>query len=232
MKAATLLLVTAAAVAVMLPAGGVSAQAPQVTPPADPKAELPQSELDELIGLLDCDCECECCERIKKRIKKRLKDRNARPMLAPEKSKAPRRGPRAKLRPKKRGTRRHHAQSKYERPRPRTGDRWLDAARTHKLRKARRNAARRLNLTTEQRDAIRELRHQEQLETIDLKAGLEKRRLDLKHLMRNADASESDVRALVDSIARIRADIRFLELKTRLRTRALLSDEQRTKLKR
>jgi Spy/CpxP family protein refolding chaperone len=233
MKAATSLVFVAALLAVMVPVGATSAQTPQVTPPEDPKTKPPQSELDEVRELLACDCGSECCARtkafLKKHYKRQLKDPNAKPMLAPE---------RKVLKHRSRGRRARSRRSlgiDWSRPRPPTRSRWLDAAHAHKLRKARwakRKAAGRLELTDEQREKMRDLRYQQQQEMIDLEAVLEKRRLELKRLMRDGDASEGDVRRLVDSIAEIRADIQFLQLKGRLDKRALLSDEQRGKLKR
>lgn len=223
MKALTLLVFVAATLAVVVPA-----QAQQATPPADPKAKPPQTELDELRDLMNCECECDCCARIKQHIKRRLKDPDARPMLAPEKKKT--------LKHRSRG-RRFRARSSYgidwSRPRPPTGNRWLDAAHAHKLRKARAVQRKAMKLLTEeQRERMRDLRYQRQKERIDLEASLKKQQIELKRLMRDKKATEEAVRRLVDAIAKIRADIQFLELKGRLDKRSLLSDEQREKLRR
>ncbi len=232
--------IVAAAVTLAAAAGMAGAQAPQATPPKDANVRPPQPMMDELLmELLNCDCDTECCLLIKKRIKKRMKNPKSRPMLRP--GSRVEREQRHKSIWEQRGRRKHtmrkqraQREQREYRARPRTGERWLDMAHAHKLRKARavrRRAARELEITDEQREEIRRLQHRSDREMIGLKATLKKQELDLKHLMGDRDASESDLRGIVDSIAKARADIQFLKLKTRLDRRALLTDEQRTKLR-
>jgi Spy/CpxP family protein refolding chaperone len=89
-----------------------------------------------------------------------------------------------------------------------------------------------LDLTDEQRDSIEELRHERRLESIDLGAELKKRRLALRRLERGDDVSMKALREAVDAVARARADVEFHRLKTMMDTRSLLTDEQRSRLKR
>lgn len=71
------------------------------------------------------------------------------------------------------------------------------------------------------REKLHELRYEQRLELIDLRAALEKRELELEHLMRSKDPSEKELRKRVDAVAKARAEIEFRKLSARLEVRRL-----------
>lgn len=87
-----------------------------------------------------------------------------------------------------------------------------------------------LKLTDEQRDQIQALRYQQQQDMIDLRAKLQKARLELRHAMRDGKVSEEDMDHMIDAIAQQRAEIAKRRLQTHMKMRALLTDEQRKML--
>lgn len=209
-----------------LVAGAAHAQV--ATPPKDPETKAPPTgDMDDLWRQMDCDCECDCCARIKSLVKTRLKDPMHRPMLAHGKhSKAMRKSHRQRIhnfeRAKERNARRgmrakHRMHAKH-------GRRYRG--------EGKRRRAEMLDLTDEQREKIEQLRYDSRLDLIDLKAALKKRRLELRRMMRDGDASEKALREAVDAVAKARAEVEFLELKTKIDTRSVLTDEQRRKTER
>jgi hypothetical protein len=214
-------------------AGWARAQTP--TSPRDPGTPLPSSSLESLWRDIDCECECECCERIKQLIKNRLKDPRARAQLSGQGSDdfVPRRQ-RDAARRKARIQHPEGTETMFDRPWPRSGDRWIDAARDHRYREAirrRRSEARAPELSDEQRDRIDRLRHRRSLERIDLRAALDKQRLELERVLRKGEISEEDLRECIDAIARIHAELEYNRIMTRIETRRVLTGTEREKAK-
>lgn len=84
-----------------------------------------------------------------------------------------------------------------------------------------------LDLTDEQRTQMRDIRYQWKMKRIDLEAKLDKAELEFKHLMRAGDMDEKEIRARVNAIASMRADLEFNRIMSRLESRQVLTDEQR-----
>jgi Spy/CpxP family protein refolding chaperone len=225
----------AAALAILLAATIAPAQ-PQGVAPKDPQVQPPVADdLESLWRQIDCECDCECCEHIKALIKQRIKDPHRRPQLGErERSERTERDwkPRRQRDLERRERRIRHprgTKGMWDRPWPRSGDRWFDAARHHRYLKARKaNKARRhLDLTDDQREQMREIRYQWKMKRIDLEAKLDKAELEFKHLMRAGDMGEKEIRARVDAMASMRADLEFNRIMSRMESRNVLTEEQR-----
>jgi Spy/CpxP family protein refolding chaperone len=87
-----------------------------------------------------------------------------------------------------------------------------------------------LDLSDEQRERIAEVRHRRQLERVDLRAALQKEEMKLHHLLRGDEVTEREVRRHTDAMAKIRADIEFNRVMTRLESRGVLTEKQRETL--
>ena len=80
--------------------------------------------------------------------------------------------------------------------------------------------------TAEQRGQMADLRADHQKAMIPLKADLRLKQLELKEMMRK-DASQSMINSKLDEIGAIKTQISKMRVDHRLKTRALMTDEQR-----
>lgn len=88
-----------------------------------------------------------------------------------------------------------------------------------------------LDLSASQREQIAEIRDQHQRDAVQRRAELETAALDMRSLMR---AERPDRRAIdrqIDRIAELRADMMKARVATQLDMRAVLTDEQRNRLR-
>jgi Spy/CpxP family protein refolding chaperone len=89
----------------------------------------------------------------------------------------------------------------------------------------------RLDLTTEQRERIAEIREREAREAIESRAQLETAGLDLRKLMRDEDPDVGRINAQIDRISKMRAELQKSRVGAMLEARNVLTDEQRAKLR-
>jgi len=87
-----------------------------------------------------------------------------------------------------------------------------------------------LELTDDQIGKLQTMTTQFQLEKVDKDAAVKKARISLQALMRD-DADEGKVFAAIDETSRLTADLRKMQHRHHQQMKALLTDEQREKLK-
>lgn len=86
-------------------------------------------------------------------------------------------------------------------------------------------------LTTEQTEKICALRIDHQKATIDLRADLQKKRLDLHTLMMATKPNEKKINAVIEEMGALRTQLQKQRVSYRLKVREILTPEQRTSLK-
>lgn len=86
-------------------------------------------------------------------------------------------------------------------------------------------------LSDEQQERLEKLRLNHELEKIDLRAAVEKAKVRLRALMRDYDASETDVLAAIDALAVSEADLRKMRFRHLKAARGLLNPDQVGNLK-
>ncbi len=101
------------------------------------------------------------------------------------------------------------------------GKRMMMMNRMHKM-----DIFKKLNLTDQQKDKIRDLRNDFQKKMIDLKANLQKSRLDLKDLRQQSKLNRSDVIAAVEKINKDRDAISLAVANHMLDIYEVLTPEQ------
>ena len=87
-------------------------------------------------------------------------------------------------------------------------------------------AAHELGLTDDQMDKVADMRFEHQKEMIKKKAALKEARLELRHMMRNAEVDKKAALATQEKISSIKADIARIKLGHRLEMRGVLSSGQ------
>ena len=86
-----------------------------------------------------------------------------------------------------------------------------------------------LNLTDQQRSQIEDLHLALQKKLIPLRADLQKLRSEYKLMLINDKVSESKLKAQLQKISDLRAQMAFEQAKTKRKIRSLLNDEQKKK---
>ncbi len=86
--------------------------------------------------------------------------------------------------------------------------------------------AEKLNLTDEQKKTLREMRLKHQKEMIPLRGDLKSKHLDLQSAMQADKPDQTKINALVDQIAKVKADIQKKTIAFRLEMRKQLTPEQ------
>jgi hypothetical protein len=86
-------------------------------------------------------------------------------------------------------------------------------------------------LSDAQVDQIEALRPQFELARHDLQAALAKAETLLRSVLQNETAAESDVMAAIDAVARCQADLLKMRYRNLQKTRSLLNDAQRSKVR-
>lgn len=84
-----------------------------------------------------------------------------------------------------------------------------------------------LNLTEEQRKTMQEMRLKHKKELIPIQGKLKEKQLDLKAEMMADEPNQSKINAIVDDIAKLRAELQKKKIAHRLAIRNILTDEQR-----
>ena len=84
-----------------------------------------------------------------------------------------------------------------------------------------------LNLTEEQRKTMQEMRLNHKKELIPIQAKLKEKQLDLKAEMMADEPNQSKINAIVDDLAKLRAEVQKKKIAHRLAIRNILTDEQR-----
>ena len=87
-----------------------------------------------------------------------------------------------------------------------------------------------IDLTDQQRDRLKEMQVEFQMNRIDRKAELEKAQVQLRVLMHEDDAAEGDVFRAIDEMSRLKADMQKTRYKHRQQVKAVLTDDQVDKL--
>jgi protein CpxP len=88
-----------------------------------------------------------------------------------------------------------------------------------------------LDLTAAQREKLDAIRDRQQRQGIEARAQLETAGLDLRKLMRADSPSQTQINTQIDRMAKMRADLQKSRIGAMLEARAVLTDEQRAKLK-
>lgn len=83
-----------------------------------------------------------------------------------------------------------------------------------------------LNLTDEQKEQIGELRTEWQKEQIQLNADLRVARLDLKNLFADPEASDSQIRSMMESVSDQQINLRLKQRSHRMAVRNILTPDQ------
>jgi Spy/CpxP family protein refolding chaperone len=87
-----------------------------------------------------------------------------------------------------------------------------------------------LGLNEEQRNQLKQMQVEFRMEMIDREAAVEKTEVQLRSLMMDKDAPESEVGRMIDDVARFRAEVQKLQYGHRKQMRSVLTDEQFEKL--
>jgi Spy/CpxP family protein refolding chaperone len=90
---------------------------------------------------------------------------------------------------------------------------------------------RQLDLNTEQREKIADLRDRQQRRAIQKRADLRIAGLDLRKLMRAEHADRVAINRQIDTISRIKTELRKSQVETLLDMREVLTPEQQKKLR-
>ena len=87
-----------------------------------------------------------------------------------------------------------------------------------------------INLTDEQQAKLEEMMIEFKLQSIDLKADIEKAQVAL-HALKRDDAVEADVMRAIDDVARMKAEMHKMQYKHHQQAKAVLTDNQIDQLK-
>ena len=88
-----------------------------------------------------------------------------------------------------------------------------------------------LELTDDQIDKIMKLKTDLQLQMVDVRAEMQKARIQLKSLRQDADASESTIFAAIDDLSKKQAEMRKMQYSHHQEVRSVLTPEQQEKAK-
>jgi Spy/CpxP family protein refolding chaperone len=88
-----------------------------------------------------------------------------------------------------------------------------------------------LELTPDQIDKIKALQTSFQLQMVDMRAELQKARIEMRSLKQADNASETTVFAAIDQMSKKQAEIKKAAYSHREKVQAVLTDEQTAKLK-
>jgi Spy/CpxP family protein refolding chaperone len=88
-----------------------------------------------------------------------------------------------------------------------------------------------LELTDQQIEKLEDIQVQFQTERIDARAQVAKQKVKLRSLMRDENADETDVMVAIEQQANLKAELHKLQYKHRKAVAAVLSQEQKDKLK-
>lgn len=91
-------------------------------------------------------------------------------------------------------------------------------------------SAEKLGLSGDQVKQLESMKHDFQMEKIDLQAAVHKAKLRLKRLMKNPGAAEGDVMAAIDAVAAAEGDIRKMRYRHLKAARATLQPDQMAKV--
>ena len=94
-----------------------------------------------------------------------------------------------------------------------------------------REMARELNLTATQKDRLEDVRDQHRRKAIAMRADLEVARLDMRKLMRADQPDRRAIEAQIDRTSAMRAELQKARMAALLDARAILTPQQREKLK-
>lgn len=88
-----------------------------------------------------------------------------------------------------------------------------------------------INLTDEQRDRLEKMVVDFQIQKVDQEARVKKAKIRLKALMRDDDASESEVMSAIDEVGRLKAEMKKMHYHHFVEAKKALTGEQIDKLK-
>jgi len=88
-----------------------------------------------------------------------------------------------------------------------------------------------MGITDKQESALRKVETNFKKTQIKLKAAGDLANLDLHELLRNDNASMSDIEAKLKNVHQLRANLYLASIKARRDAKAVLSDEQRSRMK-
>ena len=88
-----------------------------------------------------------------------------------------------------------------------------------------------INLSEDQKDKLKSMAKEFQLQKVDLEADIKKARIVLKDLMHDDDASEQDVFRAIDRATALKADMKKMKYSHMKSAKNILSDDQKDKLK-
>jgi Spy/CpxP family protein refolding chaperone len=119
---------------------------------------------------------------------------------------------------------------------PRAGEAW---DRAQRLRKTRGGIvadrllrqSRKLGLSDDQITRLKDLAYETRKKMIDLRAGLQKEQLELKHLMQSGTEDMRRIRRQLDLVAKKRADLQEARIAHWIASKNVLSEEQREMIK-
>lgn len=89
----------------------------------------------------------------------------------------------------------------------------------------------RLDLTTEQRETLDNLKYEHKQKAIELHAVLQKNRLTIQKMFRDDQINENKIVELTDENSAIKADLAKMMIEMRLAAHSVLTDEQKAELK-
>ncbi len=87
-----------------------------------------------------------------------------------------------------------------------------------------------LGLSDDQKSKLKELAFKTKKEMIDLRASVQKARLELKELVRSEDPNLREIKRQLDALAAAQADLRYKRIASMLEAREILTPEQRKRL--
>jgi len=87
-----------------------------------------------------------------------------------------------------------------------------------------------IDLTDDQRDRLKAMQTEFQMNQIDRKAELQKAQVRLRNLQRDPDATEGDVFRAIDEVSRLKAEMQKTRYQHQLQIKSVLTDEQFDKL--
>lgn len=87
-----------------------------------------------------------------------------------------------------------------------------------------------INLTDDQQAKLEQMMIEFKLQSIDMKAEIQKAKVAM-HAMKRKDAAEADVMRAIDDMARMKAEMQKMQYKHHLQAKAVLTDNQIDQLK-
>jgi Spy/CpxP family protein refolding chaperone len=88
-----------------------------------------------------------------------------------------------------------------------------------------------INLSEDQKDKLKSMAKEFQLQKVDLEADIKKARILLRDLMHDDNASEQDVFRAIDKATALKANMKKMKYRHMKSAKNILSDEQKDKLK-